>query len=54
LQGFVLDDCCERRVVKSRERGVTELVLRACRENLTVCVTLCGDHERIEGLIIKA
>src|SRR3954453_3229942 len=39
LEGFVLDDCCERRVVKSRERGVTELVLRARRENRTVCVT---------------
>ena len=54
LEGFVLDDCCDRRLVKSRERGVADLVLRACRENLTVCVRLCPETNRIEGLTIGA
>jgi hypothetical protein len=54
FEGFVLDDCCDRRLVKSRERGVADLVLRACRENLTVCVRLCPETNRIEGLTIGA
>jgi hypothetical protein len=54
FEGFVLDDCCERRLVKSRERGVAELVLRACHENLTVCVRLCPKAGRIEGLAVGA
>ena len=53
FEGFVLDDCCERRHLKSRERGIGELVLRACRENLTVCVRLCPKTGRIEGLAIN-
>jgi hypothetical protein len=53
FEGFVLDDCCERRLVESRERGVADLVLRACRENLTVCVRLCPKTSRIEGLAIR-
>jgi hypothetical protein len=54
FEGFVLDACCERRLVESRERGVADLVLRACRENLTVCVKLCPKTGRIEGLAIRA
>jgi hypothetical protein len=54
FEGFVLDDCCERRLVESRERGVADLVLRACRENLTVCVRFCPKTRRIEGLAIGA
>jgi hypothetical protein len=54
FEGFVLDDCCERRLVDSRERGMADLVLRACRENLTVCVRLCPKSSRIEGLAIGA
>jgi hypothetical protein len=53
FEGFVLDDCCERRLVESRERGVADLVLRACSENLTVCVRLCPRTGRIEGLAIR-
>ncbi|HZQ16785.1 MAG TPA: hypothetical protein VFA82_08440 [Gaiellaceae bacterium] len=53
FEGFVLDDCCERHSVRSRERGLAELVLRACRENLTVCVRLCRDG-RVEGLVVVA
>ena len=52
FEGFVLDDCCERRPVESRERGLADLILRACRENLTVCVRFCPKTGRIEGLTI--
>ena len=54
FEGFVLDECCERHLVESRERGVADLILRACRENLTVCVRFCPKSRRIEGLAIKA
>lgn len=52
--GFVLDACCERRLVESRDRGVADLILRACRDNLTVVVRLCRKTSRIEGLAIGA
>jgi hypothetical protein len=41
-------------MVESRERGVADLVLRACRESLTVYVRLCPDRSRIERLTIGA
>jgi hypothetical protein len=53
FEGFVLDECCERKLFESRERGLSELVLRAIRENLTVCVQLCPKTNRIERLTIK-
>lgn len=53
FEGFVLEQCCERHRINSRERGVAELVLRACRENLTLCVRLCPKTERIEQLVIS-
>lgn len=53
FEGFVLDDCCERRPVQSRGRGVAEVILRACRANLTVCVTMCPNGKRIERLAIR-
>jgi hypothetical protein len=54
FEGFVLDACCERRLVESRERRVGDLVLRACAENLTVCVRFCATTGRLEGLAIGA
>ena len=54
FEGFVLDGCCDGQLFRSRERGVADLVLRACRENLTVCVWLCRDSDRIEGLSVGA
>ncbi|MDQ2836462.1 MAG: hypothetical protein M3Y42_00500 [Actinomycetota bacterium] len=54
FEGFMLDECCRQRLVPSRERGVAELVLRACRENLTVCVRLCSETDRIERLTLGA
>jgi hypothetical protein len=54
FEGFVLDACCERHRFDSRERGMADLLLRACRDNLTVCVRLCPKSSRIEGLTIEA
>ena len=54
FNGFVLDDCCERHVFHSRSRSIGELVLKACREKLTLCVAVCKDGKTIRGLTIKA
>jgi hypothetical protein len=54
FEGFVLDECCERRVIRSREKGVADLVLMAARKNLSICVRLCGKDDRIEGLTVMA
>jgi hypothetical protein len=53
FMGFVLDDCCERRRVESGERGVGDLVVRACCENITVCVRLCPKTGRIESVALR-
>ncbi len=53
FEGFVLEGCCDRHRFGSRERGVAELVLRACSDNLTVCVWTCRDSDRIEGLTLS-
>ena len=52
FEGFVLDECCERRAIESRERGVADLVLRAVRDNLTVCVEFCPGTTRVEAIAI--
>ncbi len=54
FEGFVLDDCCERHAFKSREPGIRELVLCACKERLLLSVYFEGKHEhRICKLIIR-
>jgi hypothetical protein len=53
FEGFVLDECCEPRLIRSRDRGLGELVLVACRENLTLCVRFCRGSDRIEGVTIR-
>jgi hypothetical protein len=50
--GFVLEDCGKRRHLESRERAIGEVVLRACRENLSLCVRFCAETGRIEGLAV--
>ena len=53
LEGFVLDDCCRRLRVECRDRRVADLVLRACRDDLTVCVTLCRGTHLLASLTIE-
>jgi hypothetical protein len=43
--GFMLDDCCRSRVFKSRARSVGELVLKVCREDMSVSVVTDGRHD---------
>ena len=49
--GFVLESCCEHHRISSREKGVAEIVLRACRERCTVTVQL-GKHG-LQGIIVR-
>jgi len=51
--GFVLDDCCERRIYESRERQIGDLVLRALKERLTVMAVTAGKNRRIVRLVAK-
>jgi hypothetical protein len=41
--GFILESCSDHHHVSSHEKGVAEIVLRACREGCTVTVCL-GEH----------
>jgi len=52
--GFVLDECCERLVFETRERALGELVLRACRDGMRLCVTVDGKCGRIVRLAVTA
>jgi hypothetical protein len=38
FEGFVLDTCAEGTLFRSRERGIAEIILRACRERLLISV----------------
>jgi hypothetical protein len=53
FEGFVIEDCCATRRIESRDRGLGELVLLACRENLTLCVSFCPRSDRVEGVAIR-
>jgi hypothetical protein len=53
LEGFVLESCCKRHRIECRARGIAELVLRAARDNLTVCVRRCADGSAVESLTIE-
>ena len=49
FEGFVLSDCSCTHQFKTRHCGIEKLVLRACREQLRLCVTV--DEERKERII---
>jgi hypothetical protein len=52
--GFLLDGCCAPRLFHSRSRSIGELVLRACRDGLTLCVWVDAKHgDKIYKLAIK-
>ncbi|MCL5259143.1 hypothetical protein ACSYAY_10840 [Leptospirillum ferriphilum] len=55
FEGFVLRDCCGTHTFRTRERGIEELVLRACKERLllSVCVEGLPDEHRICKLVIR-
>lgn len=52
--GFVLNDCKSAHTFKTRERGIEEIVLRACKERLLVSVYFeTGPARRILRLVIR-
>jgi hypothetical protein len=54
FEGFVLSDCCSTHAFKTREHGIEEVVLRACKEQLLLSVFVKGGHEhRIYKLVIR-
>ncbi len=52
--GFVLDDCCDAHTFETRESAIGALVLRACRQNLRLCVTVEKACNRITRLEITS
>jgi hypothetical protein len=50
FKGFVLESCSDQHHIRSQERGVAEIVLRACRERCTVTVCL-GEHGLCEIIV---
>lgn len=52
--GFVLDECCARQVFETRERAIGELVRDACRDGLTLCVTVEEKCWRIARLAVTS
>ena len=55
FDGFTLEECCERRVFTCREKGLGEIVLRACKERLSLSVfVLRHDHRKIARLVVRA
>ncbi len=53
FEGFVLVGCSERRAFKCCEPGIRDLVLRACRERLTISVLAACKGAKIERLVVK-
>ena len=54
FEGFVLNDCTHTHVFKTRERGIEEIVLRACKDHCLLSVYVRGQLEhRIYKVIIK-
>ena len=54
FDGFVLADCGESRRFRTRAHGIEEVVLRACREHLTLQILVDNDgEERIVRLAIR-
>jgi hypothetical protein len=54
LEGFVLSSCCELIRFTSRESGIGELVLKACKERLPLCVFVSRhDKSKIRRIVVK-
>lgn len=46
FEGFVLSDCKGSHAFRTREHGIKEIVLRACKERLLLSVYVRAGHER--------
>jgi hypothetical protein len=55
IEGFLLGSCCEEHRFACCEREMGELLLKACRDRLTVCVVVeRREHKKIRKLLIKS
>ena len=52
FEGFILNSCEGSRTFKTCERGIAEVVMRACEERLKVTVIVDSKEHRIKGLSI--
>lgn len=50
--GFVLSDCCKLQEFASRERGLSEIILRAFRERLRLAVIVARGSNKILKILI--
>jgi len=54
FEGFVLRSCGETHHFRSREKGIGELVLRACRHGLSITVLVRdGSKDQICEIIVR-
>jgi hypothetical protein len=54
FEGFVIRTCSETHRFHSRETGIAEVVLHACRDRITISVCLDrGHHGKIIGLVLR-
>jgi hypothetical protein len=54
LEGFVLDDCCSVHSFKTREKEIGEILLRACKDRLTVSVIIPRTGPpRIQKIVVR-
>lgn len=54
LEGFVLEGCCERFSFRARERAVGDLLLRACRDRLTLTVyARRGPGREVSRIVVR-
>jgi hypothetical protein len=54
LEGFVLTDCCRCHRFNTRERELGEILIRACKDRLSLSVfALRSDRSRIQRLVIR-
>ncbi len=54
FEGFVLEECCNSRIFKTREPGIGQTALRACKERLLMSVYVERGHgEKIQRLVLR-
>ncbi len=54
FEGFVVRSCSGERLFKSRERGISEIVLRACKERMMISIgTEKGNTDKIIKIILR-
>ena len=54
LEGFLLEDCCERRGFKTCQRGLADIALRACRDGSRVSVYVARKPAgKIQRIIVR-